>query len=134
MTKNVTIQMFFLRKRFTFLNKNASVKKSICFYYIVSANCSSNWIQNNGSCYLKSSSSKTFDSAENECESKGANLSVINSDEEFNFIHELCVNNSLDKIWVRIKFHYFVFRKFHFQINIFIRLVQFHLHHKNFIG
>lgn len=72
--------------------------------YLVSASCPSNWIQKNGSCYLKGSLASNFYTAQADCEAKGGNLVIINSDDEFNFIFDLCLNNSISNVWVRIRF------------------------------
>ena len=69
--------------------------------YLVSASCPSNWIQNNGSCYLKSSLASNFYTAETDCKNRGGDLVIINSDDEFNFIFDLCLNYSISNVWVK---------------------------------
>ena len=67
--------------------------------------CPDGWTRFDDYCYLVSSSIKTWDQAQEYCESLGAGLVKINSAEENEFVLDLVTQKapSLEQVWIGLK-------------------------------
>lgn len=62
-------------------------------------NCAKGWTKYGTSCYSKTENKINYKSAETICENESANLVVINSDYELNFLVNF-IGSNIDKFWV----------------------------------
>ncbi|XP_030596978.1 CD209 antigen-like protein E [Archocentrus centrarchus] len=69
----------------------------------LSVKCPGEWLKFGRSCYFKSTERKTWPESRTDCQNKGADLVIINSREEQEFISEL---NMKEESWIGLKTTY----------------------------